>query len=94
MRFRVEPRDVPAELAARRLGMNVAAFSAALPNLIARGFPAPDPDTCNFDLAAVDRWCDARHPHLFGAGAAPVMVARDARDVVADRIAALRAGRV
>jgi hypothetical protein len=89
MRFRVEPRDVPAEAAARRLGKSRAELEAALPDLLARGFPQPDPTTGNFDLAAIDRWCDARHPHLFGGS---TMQARDARDVVADRLAKLRAG--
>lgn len=87
-RFRVEPRDVPAATAARRLGVSEEAFDRALPNLVARGFPKPDPDTANFDLAAIDRWCDARHPHLFGAGIE--MGARDASTVVADRIAQMR----
>jgi hypothetical protein len=89
MRFRVEPRDVPAEVAARRLGVSQHAFDAALPNLLARGFPRPDPDTGNFDLEAVNRWCDARHPHLF-AGQAD-MGPKDAASVVADRLAAMRA---
>jgi hypothetical protein len=88
LRFKVEPRDVPPEISARRLGMTLAQFQAKLPSLLARGFPPPDPDTGNFDLHAVDRWCDARHPHLFGTGA--VMQARDARDVVQDRIANMR----
>lgn len=91
MRFKVDPRDVPAEAAARRLGVAVRVFLERLPNLIARGFPAPDPDTGNFDLDAVDRWCDGRHPHLFGALSAPA--ARDAKSVVAGRIAALEAER-
>jgi hypothetical protein len=81
MRFRIEPRDVPLEVAAR----------PALPDLRARGFPQADPTTGNFDLAAIDRWCDARHPHLFGGGA--VMQARDARDVVQARLAKLRGER-
>lgn len=86
MRFRIDPRDVPPEVAARRLGKTLAEFKAALPDLVARGFPQADPTTGNFDLAAIDRWCDARHPHLFGAA----MQARDARDVVQDRLAKLR----
>ncbi len=89
MRFRIEPRDVPLEVAARRLGKTRAKFEAALPDLLARGFPQADPTTGNFDLAAIDQWCDARYPHLFGGGAA--MQARDARDVVRDRLARLRA---
>jgi hypothetical protein len=91
MRFRIEPRDVPPQLAARRLGKTLPEFNAALPDLVARGFPQPDPTTGNFDLAAIDRWCDARHPHLFGGAAA--LQARDAKDVVQERLARLRAGR-
>jgi hypothetical protein len=90
MRFRVDPRDVPAEVAARRLGKSVADFEALLPKLIARGFPAPDPDTGNFDMVAIDRWCDARHAHLFGGAAA--MQARDASAVARGRIEAMRRG--
>ena len=89
MRFRIEPRDVPLQVAARRLGKTCAELEAVLPDLLARGFPQADPTTGNFDLAAIDRWCDARHPHLFGGGA---MQARDARDVVQNRLAKLRAG--
>jgi hypothetical protein len=88
MRFRVEPRDVPPEIAARRLGKSLAEFNAALPNLLARGFPPADPDTGNYDMVAIDRWCDARHAHLFGSGTA--MQARDASTVANDRIGALR----
>ena len=88
MRFRVEPRDVPPEMAAKRLGKTAAEFEVILGNLIARGFPRADPDTGNFDLRAIDRWCDSRHVHLFGG----VMEARDASTVAKDRIAALRRG--
>jgi hypothetical protein len=90
MRFHVDPRDVPPEVAARRLGKTFAEFNAALPDLVARGFPQADPTTGNFDLAAIDRWCDARYPHLFGGGA--TVQARDAKDVVQDRLAKLRTG--
>jgi hypothetical protein len=41
IRFRVEPRDVPRKIAARRLGMSVEEFGRVLP-MIARGFPAPE----------------------------------------------------
>ncbi len=87
MRFRIDPRDVPPEVAARRLGKTFGEFIAALPDLVARGFPQADPTTGNFDLAAIDRWCDARYPHLFGG---PAMEARDARDVVQDRLTKLK----
>jgi hypothetical protein len=89
MRFRVEPRDVPPEYAARRLGLNYPEeFETKLPNLIARGFPRPDVDTGNFDLDAIDRWRMARHSHLFGGES--IMQARDASSVAKDRIAKLR----
>lgn len=91
MRFKVDQRDVPAEYAARRLGICVDDFQAKLPNLVARGFPMADPDTANFDLAAIDRWCDARHRHLFAAERGE-LAAKDARNVVGARIAAMRSG--
>jgi hypothetical protein len=84
MRFHVEPRDIPPAQAARRLGIGSADFEAMLPNLLARGFPAPDPDTGHFDMVAIDKWCDTRHPHLFGGS---IMTARDARSVARERIA-------
>jgi hypothetical protein len=87
VRYRVDPRDVPREQAARRLGTALAHFDAIYPNLLARGFPPPDPDTGNFDLAAIDRWMDGRHAHLFGPNSE--IQARDARTVVRDRIAKL-----
>jgi hypothetical protein len=64
-RFQIIPGDVPIEVAARRMGMTLEAFKAALPNLIARGFPKTDPDTGNFDLDAIDAWRKTRHPHLY-----------------------------
>lgn len=90
MRFKVEPRDVPLDQAARRMGMTAEAFTAARAGLEARGFPKPDPDTGNFDLVAIDRWCDLRHHHLLSP--ATGMGPRDAGDVVGDRLAALRSG--
>jgi DNA-binding IclR family transcriptional regulator len=51
MRFQVEPRDVPPKDIARRMGMSLTDFRAALQSLIARGFPQPDLDTGNFDLS-------------------------------------------
>jgi hypothetical protein len=89
MKFRVMPRDVSPEAAARRLGLTLAEFNDRYENLVARGFPKPDPDTGNFDLDAIDRWCDARHPHLFGGSG---MQARDASTVARDRIAKMKAG--
>ena len=61
--FHIDPRDIPPAAAARRLGKTLAEFDAIKDNLFARGFPQPDPDTGNYDLDAINRWCDARHPH-------------------------------
>jgi len=61
IRFRVDPRDVPPEKAARRLHLTPDDFRAKLPALLARGFPQPDPTTGMFDLAAIDQWMTARH---------------------------------
>jgi hypothetical protein len=83
----IQPRDVPIKEAARRLGVAPAEFEAKLPNLLARGFPPPDPDTALFDMVAIEKWCDSRHPHLFGGGS--IMQARDAKSVVKDRIASM-----
>lgn len=84
---RTDAGDVPAKVAALRLGMDVEDFEAALPNLIARGFPSPEPHTGNFDIEAVDAWRHARHPHLFPSAD---MGPRDAATVVSDRIARMR----
>ncbi|MCK1317153.1 hypothetical protein [Bradyrhizobium sp. 23] len=61
IRFRVDPGDVPAEKAARRLHLSLAEFNEVLPKLYARGFPKPDPDTGMFDLDEIDRWRAKRH---------------------------------
>jgi len=42
MRFHIEPRDVPPKVVAPRLGKTFAEFNAALPDLVARGFPQAD----------------------------------------------------
>jgi hypothetical protein len=89
MRTAAKPRDVRPAEAARRLGLDLADFDAKLPNLLARGFPQSDPDTGLYDTVAIDRWCDARHPHLFGGE--PAMQARDASTIAQDRIARMRA---
>jgi hypothetical protein len=66
VRFRVDPGDVPPEKAARRLHLTVEKFNEVLPRLLARGFPAPDPDTGCFALEAIDLWRKMRTPALFG----------------------------
>jgi hypothetical protein len=61
IRFAVEPKDVPPDKAARRLGLDPERFQALLPRLLARGFPPSDPDTGNYDLDAIDEWRARRH---------------------------------
>jgi hypothetical protein len=65
MRFRVEPKDVSEEAAARRLGLSLEQFWEKLPALLQRGFPAADPTTGNYCLEAVDEWRMRRFPQLF-----------------------------
>jgi hypothetical protein len=67
IRFRIEPRDIPPEKAARRLGLTMEQFEHLLPRLLSRGFPASDPDTGNYDLDAIDAWRAARHRRLLPA---------------------------
>jgi len=65
MRFRIEPRDVPPELAARRLGLSLDEFREKLSALLQRGFPAPDETTGRYCLEAIDQWRLRRFPQLF-----------------------------
>jgi hypothetical protein len=93
IRFKVEPRDVPPEKAARRLHLTFAEFSAMLPALMDRGFPAADPTTGMFDLEAIDLWRHARHAHLF---ALPALTTtprlRDSDEVIDGRLKKLAGG--
>jgi hypothetical protein len=61
IRHKVEPRDVPASKAARRLHLTLEEFRAKLPDLAKRGFPLPDPTTGMFFLPAIDKWMEDRH---------------------------------
>ena len=87
IRLRVDPRDIPADKAARRLGLTVAAFEEVKDRLFARGFPRPDPDTGLFDLKAIDDWMDRR------SGLTSNLVARDASTVIKARLEAMRGGK-
>lgn len=92
MRFKLpQGGDISPTAAARRMGMTLAEFEAKLPELRARvpAFPAADPTTGNYDLDAIDEWRRARHPHLFLT--AP-QSARDARDVVRERLRRVSGG--
>lgn len=94
LRFRVDPGDVPAEKAARRLHLTLAEFEKQKFALFDRGFPQPDPTTGNYDLDAIDRWRRARYPHLFpeaGVLTAPPK-ARDAQEVIGERLNRLAHG--
>jgi hypothetical protein len=77
VRFRVDPGDIPPEKAARRLHLTVDKFNEVLPRLLARGFPAPDPDTGNFALEAIDQWRKLRTPQLFGLTQGPSIAQPD-----------------
>ena len=94
MRFKLPPGgDVPASVAARRLALSLDAFESALPMLIGRGFPAPDPTTRMFDLEAIDAWRRSRHPQFFPSNRLLVgPTAKDAGDVLASRLARGRGG--
>jgi hypothetical protein len=87
IRFKVEPGDVPPEIAARRLGLPLDQFQQKLPELLRRGFPAPDTTTGNFDLAAVDMWRKRRCPHLFSVASADGL--KQDREIARTRIAGL-----
>ena len=89
LRSSVEPRDVPAEKAARRLHLSASEFGNLLPQLVQRGFPEADPTTGMYDLDAIDAWRRSRHPHLF---LTMPQQARDARTVVDARLGGLRRG--
>jgi hypothetical protein len=87
LRARVDPRDVPLEKAARRLGLTEAAFQLVADRLHACGFPRPDPDTGMFDLMAIDDWMNRR------SGLTSIAQARDASTVVRERLERMRGGR-
>lgn len=89
LRFKLPPGgDVPATAAARRLGLGPEEFKLKLVDLMARGFPPPDPTTGNYDLDAIDAWRRSRHPRQFPTeGQLTPVAARDAKDVVRARLA-------
>lgn len=89
-----ETGDVPPIVAAHHMGCSsLGEFQAKLDALIARGFPAPDPTTGNFDLDAIKAWRRRRHPQLFPADPLPAALpALDARSIdVGKRLAGLAA---
>ncbi len=60
IRFPVQPRMVPPEKAARRLGVTMAVFREKQEQLEAQGFPKPDAILGTYCLQAVDNWIDRR----------------------------------
>jgi hypothetical protein len=60
LRCRVDPRDVPAAKAARKIGLTLVEFDRVKAELFARGFPTPDPTTGLYDLKAIEVWRDVR----------------------------------
>jgi len=94
-RYKLPPGgDVPPVVAARRLALEFDRFKLLLTDLIARGFPPPDPVTGNYDLDAIDRWRKTRNKHLFPevSNHLTPATARDAKEVVRQRIAGGRSG--
>jgi len=87
IRFRVDPRDVPADKAARKLHLTLTEFEQKLPELLARGFPPPDATTGMFDLVAVDEWMWSRHNSLATHAAKAELGPRNAQDVFSKRLA-------
>lgn len=93
MRFKLPPGgDCPPMAAARRIWLSLEAFDQKLPELMQRGFPPADPVTGNYDLDAIDAWRRSRYPHLFGERLTLAPTARNAKDVVGDRVARIRGG--
>lgn len=93
LRFKLPPGgDVPPVTAARRIGLSLEAFNDALPALVARGFPPADATTGNYDIDAIDTWRRTRYPHLFADRLTSPQLARDAKDVVSERLARLKRG--
>lgn len=83
-----EVGDVPPAKVAQRLGYpDLRSFEIALPALLGRRFPEPDPTSGNYCIEAVDRWRRRRHPELFPelTGAAGALDASVARQRLAER---------
>lgn len=60
IRFAVDPRMVPVDKAARRLGLTSSEFVARRPDLEQAGFPKADALLGTYCLQAVDNWIDHR----------------------------------
>ena len=60
VRYRIDPRLVPPEKVARRLGVTFDRFRASVPDLERSGFPKPLSVLGNYCLQAVDNWIDSQ----------------------------------
>jgi hypothetical protein len=83
IRFKVEPRDIPATKAARRLHLSLDEFRAKLPELVSRGFPPADPTTGMFYLPAIDQWMASR------SGLTSATTVQNDEGLISERIARL-----
>jgi hypothetical protein len=83
VRFKVEPHDIPAAKAARRLHLSLDEFRLKLPELVARGFPPADPTTGMFYLPAIDEWMASRFKLTVDS------TSRNDRSLIDERIAKL-----
>ena len=86
VRFRVDPRGISREKAARRLGIDVTHFDLIEDDLYAQGFPRADPLTGMWDLKAIDAWMDARS----GIGSTAATGPLNAQDVFTERLRGIR----
>lgn len=93
LRFHLPPGgDVPPVVAARRIGITLERFVEVLPELLQQRFPPANPVTGNYCLEAIDAWRRSFHPQLQPNGLTPAIRARDARDVVRERMAGRNGG--
>lgn len=60
VRFPIQPRMVPPEKVARRLGVTAAVFAEKRQALESAGFPKAEPVLGNYCLEAVDNWIDLK----------------------------------
>jgi hypothetical protein len=75
------------------LGLGPEEFKLKLVDLLARGFPAPDPTTGNYCFEAMQKWLRAQHPRQFpDENRLTPATARDAKDVVRARLAGGQSG--
>lgn len=58
LRFPLDPRMIPPEKVARRIGVSPAVFAEKRAELERDGFPKPYSVLGNYSLDAVDRWID------------------------------------